>query len=58
MKIRKAIITVAGWGTRFLPLTKTQPKEMLPLVNKPMIQYSVEEASSKAQLLFHLSPLC
>ncbi|MDP2932024.1 MAG: UTP--glucose-1-phosphate uridylyltransferase GalU [Chloroflexota bacterium] len=44
MKIRKAIITAAGWGTRFLPLTKTQPKEMLPLVNKPLIQYSVEEA--------------
>ncbi len=44
MKIRKAIITAAGWGTRFLPITKAQPKEMLPLVNKPLIQYSVEEA--------------
>jgi UTP--glucose-1-phosphate uridylyltransferase len=44
MKIRKAVITAAGWGTRFLPVTKAQPKEMLPLVNKPLIQYSVEEA--------------
>lgn len=42
--IRKAVITAAGWGTRFLPLTKSQPKEMLPLLNKPLIQYSVEEA--------------
>ncbi len=44
MKIRKVVITAAGWGTRFLPITKAQPKEMLPLVNKPLIQYSVEEA--------------
>ena len=44
MKIRKAVITAAGWGTRFLPVTKSQPKEMLPLVNKPLIQYNVEEA--------------
>jgi len=44
MKIRKAVITAAGWGTRFLPITKAQPKEMLPLVTKPLIQYSVEEA--------------
>jgi len=44
MKVRKAVITAAGWGTRFLPITKSQPKEMLPLVNKPLIQYSVEEA--------------
>ena len=44
MRIRRAVITAAGWGTRFLPLTKCQPKEMLPLVNKPLIQYSVEEA--------------
>jgi UTP--glucose-1-phosphate uridylyltransferase len=46
MKIKKAVITAAGWGTRFLPVTKSQPKEMLPLVNKPIIQYSVEEAIS------------
>lgn len=44
MKIRKAIITVAGFGTRFLPVTKAQPKSMLPLVDKPIVQYLVEEA--------------
>ncbi|MAF85648.1 MAG: UTP--glucose-1-phosphate uridylyltransferase [Dehalococcoidales bacterium] len=44
MKIRKAVIVAAGRGTRFLPITRSQPKEMLPLVNKPLIQYSVEEA--------------
>jgi len=43
-QIKKAVITAAGWGTRFLPVTKSQPKEMLPLLNKPLIQYSVEEA--------------
>ncbi|OIO33109.1 MAG: UTP--glucose-1-phosphate uridylyltransferase [Candidatus Yonathbacteria bacterium CG_4_10_14_3_um_filter_47_65] len=42
--IRKAIIPVAGFGTRFLPATKAQPKEMLPIVDKPVIQYIVEEA--------------
>ncbi len=46
MKIRKAVITAGGWGTRFLPVTKAQPKEMLPLVNKPLIHYAVEEAVS------------
>ncbi|MCM3690621.1 UTP--glucose-1-phosphate uridylyltransferase GalU [Neobacillus niacini] len=44
MKIRKAIIPAAGLGTRFLPATKAQPKEMLPIVDKPTIQYIVEEA--------------
>ena len=44
MKVRKAVIAAAGWGTRFLPVTRSQPKEMLPVVNKPLIQYSVEEA--------------
>jgi UTP--glucose-1-phosphate uridylyltransferase len=44
MKVRKAVITAAGWGTRFLPITRSQPKEMLPLVDRPLIQYSVEEA--------------
>ncbi len=44
MKIRKAILPVAGMGTRFLPATKAQPKEMLTLVDKPVIQYVVEEA--------------
>ncbi len=43
-KIRKAIFPAAGLGTRFLPATKAQPKEMLPLVDKPLIQYGVEEA--------------
>lgn len=45
-RIKKAIIPVAGLGTRFLPATKAQPKEMLPLVDKPVIQYVVEEAIS------------
>jgi UTP--glucose-1-phosphate uridylyltransferase len=44
MKVRKAIIPAAGFGTRFLPATKAQPKEMLPIVDKPTIQYIVEEA--------------
>src|SRR6059036_2166759 len=44
MKVRKAVFPAAGLGTRFLPATKAQPKEMLPLVDKPMIQYVVEEA--------------
>lgn len=43
-KIRKAVFPAAGLGTRFLPATKASPKEMLPLVDKPLIQYSVEEA--------------
>jgi len=42
-EVRKAVITAAGWGTRFLPATKAQPKEMLPLVDRPLIQYAVEE---------------
>jgi UTP--glucose-1-phosphate uridylyltransferase len=45
-KIKKAIFPVAGFGTRFLPATKAQPKEMLPVVDKPVIQYLVEEAVS------------
>ncbi len=44
MRVRKAIIPAAGLGTRFLPATKAQPKEMLPLVDKPTIQYIIEEA--------------
>jgi UTP--glucose-1-phosphate uridylyltransferase len=43
-RIRKAVFPVAGLGTRFLPATKAQPKEMLPIVDKPLIQYAVEEA--------------
>ena len=45
VKIRKAVFPAAGLGTRFLPATKAQPKEMLPLVDKPTIQYGVEEAA-------------
>ena len=44
MRVRKAVFPAAGWGTRFLPATKAQPKEMLPLVDKPVIQYGIEEA--------------
>ena len=44
MKVRKAVFPVAGMGTRFLPATKAMPKEMLPVVDKPLIQYAVEEA--------------
>lgn len=44
--IKKAVIPAAGLGTRFLPATKAQPKEMLPIVDKPAIQYIVEEAIS------------
>ena len=43
-RIRKAIIPAAGYGTRFLPVTKAIPKEMIPIVDKPVIQYIVEEA--------------
>ena len=46
MEIKKAIIPAAGWGTRFLPATKAMPKEMLPIVDKPIIQYVVEEIVS------------
>lgn len=42
-KIRKAVIPAAGYGTRFLPETKAMPKEMLPIVDKPVIQYIIEE---------------
>ena len=44
LKVRKAVIPAAGLGTRFLPATKAQPKEMLPIVDKPTIQYIIEEA--------------
>ncbi len=54
MKIRKAVIPVAGKGTRFLPATKEIPKELIPIVNKPMIHYAVEEAvlSGIEQIIF------
>ena len=46
MKVRKAVIPAAGLGTRFLPATRSQPKEMLPIVDKPTIQYIIEEAAA------------
>jgi UTP--glucose-1-phosphate uridylyltransferase len=46
MSIRKAVLPVAGLGTRFLPATKAQPKEMLPIVDKPLVQYAVEEVAA------------
>jgi len=54
MKIKKVIFPVAGLGTRFLPATKAQPKEMLPLLDKPIIQYAVEEAAASGieQMVF------
>lgn len=54
MKIKKAVFPVAGLGTRFLPATKAMPKEMLPVVDKPLIQYAVEEALSAGieQIIF------
>ena len=42
--VRKAVMPVAGFGTRFLPATKAIPKEMLPIIDKPLIEYAVEEA--------------
>lgn len=57
-KIRKAVIPVAGMGTRFLPVTKAIPKEMLPIIDKPTIQYIVEECvdSGIEEILFITSP--
>ncbi|QVW36104.1 UTP--glucose-1-phosphate uridylyltransferase GalU [Geobacter sulfurreducens] len=54
MQVKKAVFPVAGLGTRFLPATKSSPKEMLPLIDKPLVQYVVEEAvaSGIEQLLF------
>ena len=43
-KVRKAVFPVAGFGTRFLPATKAMPKELLPIIDKPLIQYAAEEA--------------
>jgi len=53
-KITKAVFPVAGMGTRFLPATKANPKEMLPIVDKPLIQYAAEEAIAAGcdQLIF------
>lgn len=51
-RIKKAVIPAAGYGTRFLPATKATPKEMLPIVDKPTIQYIVEEAKKVALKIF------
>ena len=48
--IRKAVFPVAGMGSRFLPATKASPKEMLPVVDKPLIQYAVEEAVAAGEI--------
>ena len=45
-RVRKAVIPAAGFGTRFLPFTKSVPKELIPVVDKPVIQYVVEEAAA------------
>jgi len=54
MRVKKAVFPVAGLGTRFLPATKASPKEMLNLIDKPLVQYVVEEAvnSGIEQILF------
>ena len=53
-KLHKAVLPVAGLGTRFLPATKAMAKEMLPVVDKPLIQYAVEEARAAGIDLFCL----
>jgi UDP-glucose pyrophosphorylase len=63
MEVRKAVIPSAGWGTRFLPATKAMPKEMFPIIDKPVIQFIVEEllASDIENIVFvtgrHKRPL-
>ena len=58
MKVRKAVIPAAGLGTRFLPVTKSLPKELLPILDKPMLQYVVEEAAEAGveQIIIVTSP--
>ena len=58
MRMLEAVFPAAGLGTRFLPVTKAQPKEMLPLVDKPIIQYGVEEAMASGcdQILIITGP--
>ena len=57
-KIKKAVLPVAGLGTRFLPASKATPKEMLPIINKPLVQYAVEEAIEIGieEIIFITSP--
>ena len=59
-KIKKAVLPVAGLGTRFLPASKATPKEMLPIINKPLVQYAVEEAIEIGieEIIFITSPSC
>ena len=56
--ITKAVLPVAGFGTRFLPASKATPKEMLPIIDKPLVQYAVEEAidSGINEIIFITSP--
>ena len=56
--IKKAVLPVAGFGTRFLPASKATPKEMLPIIDKPIVQYAVEEAidSGINEIIFITSP--
>lgn len=58
MKVKKAVIVAAGLGTRFLPITKSFPKEMLPLVDKPVLQYIIEEAAQSGikEIILVISP--
>ena len=57
-KIKKAVLPVAGFGTRFLPASKAIPKEMLPIIDKPLVQYAVEEALEIGieEIIFITSP--
>ena len=56
--IKKAVLPVAGLGTRFLPASKAIPKEMLPIIDKPLVQYAVEEAVREGinEIIFVTSP--
>ena len=56
--IKKAVLPAAGFGTRFLPASKATPKEMLPIIDKPLVQYAVEEAidSGINEIIFITSP--
>ena len=54
-KIRKAILPVGGLGTRFLPATKSIPKEMLPVLDKPLVQYAIDEALEAGIDYFHIN---
>jgi UTP--glucose-1-phosphate uridylyltransferase len=57
-RIKKAVLPVAGHGTRFLPASKATPKEMLPIIDKPLVQYAVEEAIAIGidEIIFITSP--